>query len=887
VFELVTVTVIVPAYNAAASLGRCLTALAASTRAPDEVIVVDDRSTDGTAELARELGARVIALPEALRGPAAARNHGARQARGELLVFVDADVAVYADALERIEDHLDQNPGVAALFGSYDDDPRETGLASRYKNLRHHHTHQSSRREAATFWAGCGAIRSSVFLAAGGFDERYRRPAIEDIELGARLLAAGWRVWSTPDVQAVHLKRWTLGSVIATDIFRRAVPWSRLIARTGMLPNDLNLSGSERVSAVCAWMLLLALVAGIWEPKALLGAVPAAGLLGLYNARLLGLFARCGGAFFTASAAGLHWLYYLYSSLTFALIAGPHLLWRCIAGTTGQSGARARSRTAIAQMVLVGISWLWLCRLHRGNDGLWPYFDATRHMANGLFWKDYLQRLDPHPVEFAVSYYARYPVINPVSYPPVFYVLEAAAFTVFGPSPFVAKGLVLVFTLIAALLTTAWLRRWVAAEAGVLGALVPLLPEVVRLSHAIMLNVPAFALLVAALYAARRWLDEPESRWIYPAALLSLLAILCYVPSAILVFVLLAWIVALGRARLLLKLRTLLLAAGCGLVLLPWMLIVVRWAPGHTEMVTPSASTITQFTRYSRLTFYPNRAGTVFGPVTCGLAVLGAIVGLVSRPWRRETAVLLLWVAVTLLALTCLKAKDPRYLVPLATPLVCLGAFAFVVPAHLVRGRLPHRAAQVLVPAAMSTLVVVAAVRASAIPIPELRGLQPLVAFLTRADSSERVFYDGGYSGHFTVLVRTADPALRHQVIRGDKLLYTAPMLKLIKPRSFATTPQDVLDALRCRAGCRWLAIEEGTAPGIPAAAMLLRAVVAGPEFEHVRTFCITNPDPLRIHVYRMRGPLETPEAIDLPLPMLGAEARLRARPIAPQRVGP
>jgi hypothetical protein len=261
--------------------------------------------------------------------------------------------------------------------------------------------------------------------------------------------------------------------------------------------------------------------------------------------------------------------------------------------------------------------------------------------------------------------------------------------------------------------------------------------------------------------------------------------------------------------------------------------------------------------------------------------------GVASRRWRRETAVLLVWVGVTVVALTYLKAKEPRYLLPLATPLVCLGALAIVAPAHLVRGRLPHSATQVLVSAAMSALLVAAVVRAATITIPALRGLQPLVAFLTRADSSERLFYDGGYSGAFTVLVRTADPTFRHQVIRGDKLLYTAPFLKLIKPRSFVATPQDVLDALRGRAGCRWLAIEEVKAARIPAAAAMLRAVVAGPEFEHVRTFCITNPDPLKIHVYRMRGALETPEVIDLPVPMLGAEARLRARPIAPQRVGP
>jgi hypothetical protein len=198
-----------------------------------------------------------------------------------------------------------------------------------------------------------------------------------------------------------------------------------------------------------------------------------------------------------------------------------------------------------------------------------------------------------------------------------------------------------------------------------------------------------------------------------------------------------------------------------------------------------------------------------------------------------------------------------------------------------------HQVQQALVPAAMTALVAAAGVRAAATPIPELRGFQPLVAFLARAAGGERILYDGACSGVFTVLARAADPAFRLQIIRGDKLLYIEPVLKLIKPRSFVATPQEVRDALRCRAGCRWLAIEEDSAAGLPAAATLLRAVVAGPEFEHVRTFCITNPGPLLIHVYRMRGPIETPEAIELPVPMLGAEARVRARPIAPRRVGP
>ena len=180
-------SVIVPVHNGGEDLQRCLQGLAVSTRPPDEIIVVDDGSTDDSAAHAAALAARVVATTAGPRGPAYARNRGAEAATGDVLVFVDADVVVHADTLARIEAVLLGEPEVAALFGSYDDDPPARSAASLYKNLLHHHVHQHGEREAGTFWAGCGAVRRAVFLAAGGFDESYSRPSIEDIELGVRL----------------------------------------------------------------------------------------------------------------------------------------------------------------------------------------------------------------------------------------------------------------------------------------------------------------------------------------------------------------------------------------------------------------------------------------------------------------------------------------------------------------------------------------------------------------------------------------------------------------------------------------------------------------------------------------------------------------------------
>ena len=126
-----------------------------------------------------------------------------------MLVFIDADVL--ADTLQRIRTSFKDDPALDALFGSYDAAPAAPGLVSQYKNLRQHYVHQHGQTESQTFWSGCGAVRSSVFRALGGFDERYTRPSIQDIDLGYRLKAAGCRIALEPGIQVRHLKKWRLG----------------------------------------------------------------------------------------------------------------------------------------------------------------------------------------------------------------------------------------------------------------------------------------------------------------------------------------------------------------------------------------------------------------------------------------------------------------------------------------------------------------------------------------------------------------------------------------------------------------------------------------------------------------------------------------------------
>jgi glycosyltransferase involved in cell wall biosynthesis len=340
------VSVVVPVYNGGENFRRCLSSLGAAVPPPQELIVVADGDTDGSALRAAEFGAQVVRIPGP-SGPARARNVGARLARGDVLFFVDADVTVPTDAVRQVIAAFVQEPDLAAVFGSYDDEPAATNFLSQYKNLFHHYVHQTASEDASTFWGACGAMRREVFLRLGGFDERYRWPSIEDIELGYRLKQAGEGIRLCKVLQVKHLKRWGVRSLLEADFFHRALPWTRLILQSRHLPNDLNLQFSSRVSVALTYGLLLAGLSAWWWPYLLVPAVMMAVLLVVLNVEVYRFFWRKRGPRFTLQVIPWHWLYYFYGGLAFAVGVTSFLLRRhgaVKAGSVAIAEGRPRSK---------------------------------------------------------------------------------------------------------------------------------------------------------------------------------------------------------------------------------------------------------------------------------------------------------------------------------------------------------------------------------------------------------------------------------------------------------------------------------------------------------------------------------------------------------------
>jgi glycosyltransferase involved in cell wall biosynthesis len=316
------ISVVIPALNAGRYLRQCFEAIFASNGPSYECILVDDGSADDTASIARQFGVRILHLADGPLGPAHARNRGADVARGAIVFFVDADVVLAPGALRRVISIFQEQPDLAAVFGSYDAHPAAPGVISQYRNLLHHFVHQNGNSDASTFWAGCGAIRRSVFTQIGGFDaERFSRPSIEDIELGYRLRKAGYRILLDKQLQGTHLKRWRLCSMVRTDIVYRAIPWSRLIQEAPKASADLNLQPAQKVSVALVGLACAFLALALAWPQSLVLTVFAISGVVFLNHKLYAFFLRERGLLFATACVPLHLLYYLYSGFSYIYVS--------------------------------------------------------------------------------------------------------------------------------------------------------------------------------------------------------------------------------------------------------------------------------------------------------------------------------------------------------------------------------------------------------------------------------------------------------------------------------------------------------------------------------------------------------------------------------------
>lgn len=229
------ISVILPARNAGDTLEACVESVLASDHPPLEVLVVDDASVDETpgivARLTREHPDRVFGfrLPSP-RGPATARNHGARHARGEALFFLDSDTVLLPGSLGVFAEALG---GCDAVTGTYDAEALNPGWVPAYKALFDHYCFtRRGKVPLRVFSAAVAGLWAEVFGEVGGFDESLRWGMdYEGEEFGERLTQSHLNLL-VPGVVARH--RFPRLGRLTCLYFRRAAQWAELFLwRTG------------------------------------------------------------------------------------------------------------------------------------------------------------------------------------------------------------------------------------------------------------------------------------------------------------------------------------------------------------------------------------------------------------------------------------------------------------------------------------------------------------------------------------------------------------------------------------------------------------------------------------------------------------------------------
>ncbi|WP_371613073.1 bifunctional polysaccharide deacetylase/glycosyltransferase family 2 protein [Streptomyces clavifer] len=216
------VTVIVPAYNEKECIANTLGSLAASTH-PIEILVVDDGSTDGTAEIAESLGlphVRVVRQENA--GKSAALNHGVRQARHDIVVMMDGDTVFEPGTVHQLVQPF-ADPAIGAVAGNAKVGNRSTMIGA-WQHIEYVMGFNLDRRMydllrcMPTIPGAIGAFRRTAVLEAGGMSED---TLAEDTDITIALHRAGWRV-----VYAEHARAWTEAPASMAQLWRQRYRWS-------------------------------------------------------------------------------------------------------------------------------------------------------------------------------------------------------------------------------------------------------------------------------------------------------------------------------------------------------------------------------------------------------------------------------------------------------------------------------------------------------------------------------------------------------------------------------------------------------------------------------------------------------------------------------------
>jgi hypothetical protein len=409
--------------------------------------------------------------------------------------------------------------------------------------------------------------------------------------------------------------------------------------------------------------------------------------------------------------------------------------------------------------------------------------DETVHAATGLYVASFLHDLPlRHPVQYTYRYYAQYPSLGIVMYPPLFYFIEGVAFFLFGPTVVTAR-LTVIFLALTGLFF--WFKLLEELEdeytAALSAVLLGFLPAVLRYEKTVMLDIPLMAFCVAASYFWVVFLRRGSSRALYGFATFLCLAFLTKHHAIYLFLWCPVTLIALKKWKRILQWRVLGVAVVCAVVVAPVYILQILMNASVALNVEGTAANSTMGWGYY-LSVLPELIG--WGALV--LSILGIVISL-WRGKRENTLLMLAWIVSCYVLFSLIRHKEPRYII------YWVPAFAYFAVAPFTR-RTQFRWSRAVGIALVSVVLASYFVRAWTYQRDYVSGYSQLAKQLTQREGG-CVLVDMELPGNFIFFMRAFDPARRFVILR--KALYEVRTVREWGVTEFAHDQIDVARILQ------------------------------------------------------------------------------------------
>jgi len=237
--------IIIPFKNSETVIKRSLQSIYESNIEPYEVIAVNDHSDDASVKIVKSFPCRLLNNSEKY-GVSSARNLGAKKASGDILLFIDSDIVLKKNTLEKLHECY-ENFEIDGVVGLLAEKTEFDGFYSQYKNLWMRYTYILLKDKFPPFYSSIASIHKKDFLEAGGFMESYCKPSVEDTVFGNKLFESGYKIRLCPEVEVLHIKEYSFSPLITTDLKRGAGLTKFFLGNSPFLNLFALISGKKKI----------------------------------------------------------------------------------------------------------------------------------------------------------------------------------------------------------------------------------------------------------------------------------------------------------------------------------------------------------------------------------------------------------------------------------------------------------------------------------------------------------------------------------------------------------------------------------------------------------------------------------------------------------------